>query len=200
MGKYDDIDIENEKVKKIVHSALKEFAKYGASKASLNKILKGSDISKGVFYHYFKDKDQLFDFLIYYSYEYTFKTYKSEVMLEEDDIIKRINEMSKLKLKIISTHPYMLEFVDRFREEVMKNINLKHLADWRASFYTKNITYDKLRNPSMAKEVVYIVKSTYKGLFMELLDNLDDTSSIDVSEIIDKCDLYCKVLSNNFYK
>jgi len=82
MGKYQDIDINNEK---IVNASFEEFAKYGTDKASLNKILKSSAISKGVFYHYFEGKEELFAFLTHYAYNSTFKSYSQKLNLNEDD-------------------------------------------------------------------------------------------------------------------
>jgi hypothetical protein len=44
---YEEIDIHNEKIERIVNVAFEEFSKYGEDKASLNCILKVADISKG---------------------------------------------------------------------------------------------------------------------------------------------------------
>lgn len=45
---------------KIMDSALKEFGDKSYAEASLNTICKEGNISKGIIYHYFKDKDELF--------------------------------------------------------------------------------------------------------------------------------------------
>ena len=39
-------------------SAIKEFGRYSFAEASLNNICKEGNISKGIIYHYFKDKDE----------------------------------------------------------------------------------------------------------------------------------------------
>lgn len=46
--------------KKIMDAAFKEFGERSYGEASLNTICKEGDISKGIIYHYFKDKDALF--------------------------------------------------------------------------------------------------------------------------------------------
>ncbi|MBU5591668.1 TetR/AcrR family transcriptional regulator [Clostridium sp. MSJ-4] len=46
--------------KKILDSALREFGEKSYSQASLNIICSAGNISKGIIYHYFKDKDELF--------------------------------------------------------------------------------------------------------------------------------------------
>lgn len=45
---------------KIIDSALNEFGKKTYGEASLNTICAAGNISKGIIYHYFKDKDELY--------------------------------------------------------------------------------------------------------------------------------------------
>lgn len=45
---------------KIIESALQEFNEKSYEKASLNHICQNGNISKGIIYHYFKDKDDLY--------------------------------------------------------------------------------------------------------------------------------------------
>lgn len=45
---------------KIINSAIAEFGTKSYAEASLNAICKNGNISKGIIYHYFKDKDELY--------------------------------------------------------------------------------------------------------------------------------------------
>ena len=45
---------------RILEGALKEFSAKSYADASLNNICNDNDISKGIIYHYFKDKDELY--------------------------------------------------------------------------------------------------------------------------------------------
>ncbi len=45
---------------RILDGALKEFAAKSYTEASVNNICNDNDISKGIIYHYFKDKDELY--------------------------------------------------------------------------------------------------------------------------------------------
>ncbi|MEG1301930.1 MAG: TetR/AcrR family transcriptional regulator, partial [Erysipelotrichaceae bacterium] len=45
---------------KILDSAFKEFGEQGYGLSSINNICTEGDISKGILYHYFKDKDELY--------------------------------------------------------------------------------------------------------------------------------------------
>ncbi|MDD3242232.1 MAG: TetR/AcrR family transcriptional regulator [Eubacteriales bacterium] len=46
--------------RKIIDSALREFSEKTYGEASLNTICSEGDLSKGIIYHYFKDKDELY--------------------------------------------------------------------------------------------------------------------------------------------
>lgn len=46
--------------RKILDSALQEFGEQGYGLSSINTICSAGDISKGIIYHYFKDKDELY--------------------------------------------------------------------------------------------------------------------------------------------
>ncbi|MEG2596221.1 MAG: TetR/AcrR family transcriptional regulator [Ruthenibacterium sp.] len=46
--------------RKILDSALAEFGEQGYGRSSINTICTAGDISKGILYHYFKDKDELY--------------------------------------------------------------------------------------------------------------------------------------------
>ena len=47
-------------IQKILNNAIEEFNSYDYESASLNRICKKGQISKGIIYHYFKDKDDLY--------------------------------------------------------------------------------------------------------------------------------------------
>lgn len=44
----------------IILAAIREFGEFGYDAASVNRIIKASKTSKGTFYHYFKDKKELY--------------------------------------------------------------------------------------------------------------------------------------------
>ena len=60
------MSLSEEKQQRILNAALKEFAQKGYKNASTNQIVKEADISKGLLFHYFKNKKQLFLFLYDY--------------------------------------------------------------------------------------------------------------------------------------
>lgn len=53
-----------EKKQRIIAGAMKEFSKKSLNEASISNIVKNSGISRGSFYQYFEDKEELYLFLI----------------------------------------------------------------------------------------------------------------------------------------
>jgi len=57
-------NLSNEKKKRIIAGAMKEFKSKSLNEASISNIVKNSSISRGSFYQYFEDKNDLYLFLI----------------------------------------------------------------------------------------------------------------------------------------
>jgi AcrR family transcriptional regulator len=64
MPKQTFLNLPEEKRKVIIDAAIEEFAEYGLENASTNRIVANSGISKGSFYQYFEDKQDVFMYLL----------------------------------------------------------------------------------------------------------------------------------------
>ena len=57
------LKLKEEKQDRIIEASVDEFTSAGYAEASINKIIKDADISRGSFYTYFEDKSDLFGFI-----------------------------------------------------------------------------------------------------------------------------------------
>jgi len=64
MPKQTFLNLPEEKRNTIINAAIEEFAHYGLENASTNRIVENSGISKGSFYQYFEDKQDVFMHLL----------------------------------------------------------------------------------------------------------------------------------------
>ena len=64
MPKQTFFNLPDEKRVIIINAAIDEFAEYGLENASTNRIVANSGISKGSFYQYFEDKQDVFMYLL----------------------------------------------------------------------------------------------------------------------------------------
>lgn len=64
MPKQTFLNLPQEKRDNIINAAVDEFSEYGLENASTNRIVENSRISKGSFYQYFEDKQDVFMYLL----------------------------------------------------------------------------------------------------------------------------------------
>lgn len=73
--------------RKIIDSALQEFSEKSYAEASLNSICSIGNISKGIIYHYFKDKDDLYLTCVRECFD-SLTTYLSESFIADSTDVK----------------------------------------------------------------------------------------------------------------
>lgn len=124
---------------KIINSAIAEFGTNSYGEASLNAICKHGNISKGIIYHYFKDKDELylvcvtecFNKLTVFlnSKKTTFNTF------EED-----IKDYFDMRHQFFSENPY---FENIFASAVLQPPKhlMAEIKEIKAELDTLNVTY-----------------------------------------------------------
>lgn len=103
-------NLEPEKRERILNAAINEFAQKGFKNASTNEIVKEAGISKGLIFHYFKNKKQLYLFL----YDYLIGIIKDEYFqsswLDETDFLKKMQMASLTKLALFRKYPQIFKF------------------------------------------------------------------------------------------
>ena len=85
------------KQKRILDAAMLEFSRYGYSKTSVEQIAKAAGISKSMIFHYFGNKQKLYNYLVIYSSEYILEKYKDYI-----DSLKNYDYIERYKLSAIS--------------------------------------------------------------------------------------------------
>lgn len=110
--------------KKIKESAIKEFNAHDYETASINRICADAEISKGIVYHYFKNKDELYLSCLKECYD-TLLNYYYEVGIVESSNIE-LGEYMKVRLNFFKSYPQfqglffyaMLLPLDALKQEV----------------------------------------------------------------------------------
>jgi AcrR family transcriptional regulator len=102
-----------DKRKRIIDSAILEFSKVHYNKVTVDSIVNGAQIPKGSFYQYFRNKDDL--------YQYIF----NEIGSEKKDILKKIeSKVEKLEFKEYCLT--MLEEAVKFENKDLQVVELKN--------------------------------------------------------------------------
>jgi len=94
---------------RMINAAMKEF-RYGYKKASTDAIVKEAGISKGLLYHYFGSKEQLYVFLIRHATELVHSGFYDMMNKGNQDILDVFWQMALLKKDLTDQYPYLYEF------------------------------------------------------------------------------------------
>ncbi|MBI9012918.1 MAG: TetR/AcrR family transcriptional regulator [Clostridiales bacterium] len=198
---FDHIDTSNEMVKNIIKTSFEVFSKNEYKKASTNLIVQKAKISRGILYHYFKDKETLFDYLNFYSLQKGVSEVNDYIDWDNSDIIKRVCELTKYRLDVIAEYPYMIEFGEKYKDHIFKYANPTELRDWRERFFSHNVDYSLFKDELEIKKMLHIIKWTFRGLYKNLLEKPEVTvSETDILNLKEECNSYYEILKNNFYK
>lgn len=90
---------------RIIEAALQEFGEHGYDGASTNQICQAAGISKGLLYHYFKSKENLFLAVCSRCVEDLEKSFEKEKLCNEIVDIDVLSEFYRRQANFFSTHP-----------------------------------------------------------------------------------------------
>lgn len=202
---FRDIDVQSDKVNRIINCAFEEFSKNAFDKASTNNIVKAAQVSRGLMYHHFKDKQELFDFLMAFSLTVMLDAFNKNVDWEEIDILSRIRQTVRFKWDIFQRYPYMLEFCvkhaksDNIAGE--KKIMIDQLKDIRKSLYNENIDISVFKEGidiHMAIDVIRWTIAKYSEEYQQKI--IVGNKQPQLEEMFTRLEDYIEFLKEVFYK
>ena len=116
----------------ILNAAMVEFC-LGYEEASTFAIIKAAGVSKGLLFHHFGTKKDLF----LQTYDYALQIIMSEfydlINLEERDILERLRQIALLKMDLIQKYPRIFDFINRASFE-SSNAVKAGIMDYRENF------------------------------------------------------------------
>lgn len=107
-------NLPEEKRRNIIHAAIEEFAGYGLENASTNRIVANSGISKGSFYQYFDDKQDVFMHLLGVIEQEKTDFFKDKhPPIGNMDTFQYFRWMIKTGMEFNTSHPLLTQAVSR---------------------------------------------------------------------------------------
>ncbi len=200
--------LDEEKKIRIINAALKEFGSKGYDNASTNSIVKEANISKGILFHYFKNKKQLFLYLYDYCVEVCSEEIYGKIDQEERDIIKRLQQISLIKLDLIRIYPGMIKFIEVAYLESSPDIK-NELDEKNKKFinenYTKvfnNIDVTMFKDGVDVDKVISMIQWTFEGIAESEQKKLSALSvkEIDYDRLFKESEEYIEIFRKAFYK
>ena len=97
----------------IRNSAMLEFGESSFKKTSADSIAKRASISKGLLFHYFKDKRELYLYLFQYAIEESVGKYFTDALYcGETDFFLALEKGHKIKMELVRRLPDLYKFKD----------------------------------------------------------------------------------------
>jgi AcrR family transcriptional regulator len=202
------LSIDTEKQTKILNAAIKQFAQKGYKNASTNEIVKEAEISKGLLFHYFKNKKELYLFVYDYCIEVLINDFYNKINLSESDIIVRLRQFALVKLKMLERYPDIIRFVEvAYMED---SVDVKNEVEERKNRLINNnlgkafegIDVSKFKEGMDVEKAINIIVWTFEGISDTEIKKAKLTSSgeIDYKKIFDEADVYIDMFKKWFYK
>jgi TetR/AcrR family transcriptional regulator len=200
------LKLEPQKQERILNAAINEFAQKGYKNASTNEIVKEAGISKGLIFHYFKSKKDLYFFLYDYLMEMLSDEFYKKLDLSETDMFKNMRQTALMKLEMFKKHPHIFKFfLTAYVEEDMEvkndleSRNKVLMANSMQKIYD-HIDLSKFKDgidPHKALNIIVWALEGYGNDKTAQYKNMDETG---FSNMISDLDIYLKILQDCFYK
>jgi TetR/AcrR family transcriptional regulator len=204
-SKFESID--SEKRERIINASMNEFAKKGYDNASTNEIVKNAQISKGILFHYFGNKKQLYLYIYQYTIDLFMKEYYEKINLEETDFLNRLVQVSNYKMNIVRRYPDITRYFEvaymeesqELKEEIEKINSSIRLETMNVIF--KNIDKSKFIDDISADKIINIIICFFDGYNQQIIKKSKMTGvPIDYDEAFKESNEYLKIFKDRFYK
>lgn len=202
------LNLKQEKQEKILEAAIREFADKGFEKASTNEIVKEAEISKGILFHYFQNKKNLFLFVYDHFMELCMDEFYKKVNMDERDIFIKLRQISSFKLELMYKYPMIFKFFEAAISEECNEVRSeieerkKRLIESNYSKVFNNIDVSKFRHGVDVSRSMNVILWTLEGLGESELQKAKSTVSklVDYEKVFAEMDIYIDIFKNCFYK
>ena len=200
--------LSTEKQDRIINAAMKEFIRKGYEHASTNEMVKGAGISKGLLFHYFNNKQELFLSLYDYGVEKAMSHFYAKINLEERDFFTRFRQAQQVRWELLIQYPELFEFLNAAYTETASDIRPyielrnkgltqdalgKILAGFDRTKFKEGLDIDK---------VINIIVWTFHGFLKDRMKRAKALSmnSNDYVQMVKEADEYIDMFRQSFYK
>jgi TetR/AcrR family transcriptional regulator len=201
-------NLDPEKQDRIINAAIKEFAQKGYDNASTNEMVKEAGISKGLLFHYFKNKKQLFFFLFDYCYNLVAEEFYKKVDLDETDFFKRIRQAVQIKMDLQTKYPEILTFIqEAFMQDSPEIKDEFDKKKQELNAVNIGIVYDgidltKFRDDVDVQKILKVISWTFEKMSDEELNKakMIPGHKIDYEKVFMEAEEYFEFFIKCFYK
>ena len=203
--------LDTEKKNRIINSAIEEFSKYPFNKASTNNIVKNAGISKGLLFHYFGNKKDLYEYISGFVIHKLFNEITKRIDWENTDLFERIKQIALAKIELSADYPQLFTLAIKvFTSENPTSLNqaLKIYEDqgidvqeYFTKVYQYNVDYTLFSDAKNIGINVDIIRWTIEKVAEEKV--MKTVAAYDltiIQKLSEEMNAYIDVLKKAFYK
>ena len=201
--------LDSEKRQQIVDAAMEEFAQKGYRNASTNAIVKKANIAKGLLFHYFTNKQGLFEFLFDYAWQTFMDEFYSKVDLSETDLLRRLQLIIALKIELTQRHPDLYDFImavaadDSAEAKAAMDKKYQSAVVDGMAWVLRGIDTSHFRDGVDISRVMQIIMWVVQGLTNREVEQLktdhDYRAQYDIRATMGEVSEYVELLTTAFY-
>ncbi|MFX3623239.1 MAG: TetR/AcrR family transcriptional regulator [Ectobacillus sp.] len=201
-------NLDRPKQQRIVNAAMKEFAQKGYENASTNEIVKEASISKGLLFHYFKNKKQLYLFLHDHCIELLTNEFFRKIDLSETDFFMRVRQSMLIKMELLYQYPDLFTFMESVYMEDAAEVKAdldkrrKELTLVNMNKIFEGIDFSRFRDDIDVQKALKIIIWTFEQFGEEALHKakLSSSHEVDYEKVFAEANEYFHILIKCFYK
>ncbi|WP_202710479.1 TetR/AcrR family transcriptional regulator [Sporosalibacterium faouarense] len=177
--------LDKEKQQRILNAAYIEFTKNRYKKASTNQIVKSAGIGKGMLFHYFNSKKELFNDLVEMSIQFVQEEYLDKIPNKNLGFIEKYKLAAKAKLNAMLKNSYAFSFLASIYlnnfEDVQEEVKNKteYVKNRGLDKLYSNIDYSCFRDDIPPETIIKLITWSVEGYQTELLYKLKSVDLID---------------------
>lgn len=196
--------LDSEKKRRIINSAMREFGEKGFDAASTNTIVKDAGISKGLLFHYFPTKKDLFDYVEDFTFTTMVKRLKETQNEWDTDLINRILQITEIKMGVIAEYPELYNFgIQMYSgkkiEDIMKLID-KYDLQLYTTVFQEGIDLSNFREGLDPELTRATIQRALEKRSEEMMNLYKAGQYVTMDQIVTEFKEYSDFLRTAFYK
>lgn len=205
-GKFEKLTAD--KKQKIIDACIEEFAQNSYDNASTNSIVKKAGISKGLLFHYFGSKQNLFLYVFDYILDHVMAMINQMMTDPSPDIFERIMNIGLIKLKVFYEHPQMYKVLINAiygPDNLQKEIQARQEKIYQASMplFLEGVDTAKFRqdiDSNKAIELVFLALEGLNNKYLKMFKGLAAEAVLAEAEnIISEYNEFIDILKGGVY-
>jgi TetR/AcrR family transcriptional regulator len=197
-----------QKQERILNAAMRQFSLNGYAKASTNEIIKAAGISKGLLFHYFRNKKDLYLYLYDYAADLFVNEITERLDPREQDVFVKLRDIALIKLEIGARHPELFQFMKSVAVEDAPEVKaeleqrVKKTSNNAMAKLFQEIDFTKFKQGIDVARAMNIIVWTMEGFGNQEQEKLriSPNEEVDLQAMVAEMDNYLALLRQLLYK